>query len=219
MAARARDETAPVFDDAFRDRLEALFRWRRDVRRFRPDPVPPALLDRLLDLASLAPSVGYSQPWRFVLVEDAARRQAIRRNFLACNREALEDYRGERARLYAGLKLEGLDQAPVQLAVFTDQSTETGHGLGQRTMPETLEQSTVMAVFALWLAARSFDIGMGWVSILDPAEVHRILDVPPDWSLTAYLCLGHAEHEDATPELARLGWEKRDPAARQLLRR
>jgi 5,6-dimethylbenzimidazole synthase len=213
------EDRPPVFDAAFRARLEMLFQWRRDVRRFRADPVPAGLLEELLRQVTLAPSVGYSQPWRFVAVDDPARRQAVRADFLRCNREALADYRGERAKLYAGLKLEGLDQAPVHLAVFTDHGTDTGHGLGSRTMSETLDYSTVMAVFTLWLAARTHGVGMGWVSILDPSEVARILEVPAGWSLTAYLCLGYPREEDDTPALARAGWERRDEAAARLIRR
>lgn len=209
----------PVFDAAFRDQLDLLLRWRRDVRRFRPDGVAPEILDGLLARAALSPSVGYSQPWRFVLVESPQRRAAVREDFLRCNAEALADYHGERARLYANLKLEGLDQAPVHLAVFTDHGSPAGHGLGRRTMPETLDYSTAMAIFALWLAARSQGIGVGWVSILTPAEIARILDVPATWSLTAYLCLGYPAREDDTPVLARAGWEEKDGEAGRLIRR
>ncbi len=216
----SRDDSPAVhFDALFRDDLEKLIRWRRDVRRFRPDPVPPHVLDHLLDLAGQAPSVGLSQPWRFVLVESAERRRAVRENFLACNREALADYEGERARLYAALKLEGLDCAPVQLAVFTVEDTLAGHGLGRRTMPETLAFSTVMAVHTLWLAARAWGIGVGWVSILDPAEVRAILDLPRSWALTAYLCVGYPVEEAETPELERCGWERRRAETTQPLRR
>ena len=166
----------PTFDDAFAAAFTTLLRWRRDVRHFRPDPIAPDLLDRLLDAACLAPSVGYSQPWRFVLVESEAAREAVRANFEGANAEALGDYQGERAKLYASLKLAGLRDAPVQLAVFTDAGTQIGHGLGRKTMPETLAYSTVMAIQNFWLAARSANIGVGWVSILDPdalrADLH-----------------------------------------------
>ena len=110
--------------EAVGDVLDRLFRWRRDVRHFRSDPVDATLLARLVETACLAPSVGHSQPWRFVSVEDAGRRAAVREDFLRCNRAALADYEDERAALYARLKLEGLDQAPVQLAVFADEATE-----------------------------------------------------------------------------------------------
>src|SRR5713101_2210427 len=137
----------------------------------------------------MAPSVGYSQPWRFVLVEGTGRREAIRKNFERCNRDALMDYQGQRARLYASLKLAGLDEAPVHLAVFADEETTFGCGLGRKTMPEMLRYSVVTAVHSLWLAARAWGIGMGWVSILDPAEASGVLDVPASWSLVAYLCI------------------------------
>ena len=209
----------PEFDAAFGAQLGELFRWRRDVRRFRRDPVAPALVDELLDLACLAPSVGHSQPWRFVLVETPGRRAAVCEDFLRCNREALAGYAGERARLYAGLKLAGLEEAPVHLAVFADEGTPSGHGLGRRTMPETLRYSVVTAVHTLWLAARARGVGVGWVSILDPAEVARILGVPAGWSLVAYLCVGYPEEQHDGPELARAGWQQLDPVGRHVWRR
>ena len=208
-----------VFDSAFRARLRDLLVWRRDVRRFRPDPLPDGTLERLVELACLAPSVGLSQPWRFVEVADPARRQAVRDNFEACNAEALADYTGERAGLYARLKLAGLDEAPLQLAVFADRSTAQGHGLGRRTMPEMIEYSVVTAIHTLWLAARAEGIGLGWVSILDPERIAAILDVPADWSFIGYLCLGYPQAEDDTPALERAGWEQRRDADSFLLRR
>lgn len=106
--------SAPDFDAAFRERLVELFRWRRDVRRFRTDPLADGVLDALIDAACLAPSVGFSQPWRFVAVDAPERRAAVRESFAACNEAALAGYGGERAALYARLKLEGLTDAPVQ---------------------------------------------------------------------------------------------------------
>lgn len=199
----------PCFDDRFRQQLEALFRWRRDVRRFRADALDDDLLDRLIGLALLAPSVGNSQPWRFVKVCDTQRRTLVRQCFERCNEDALAGYSGERAALYARLKLAGLDQAPVQLAVFVDEATAHGHGLGRRTMPETLTWSVVGAVHALWLAARAHGVGMGWVSIIDPERVRAILGVPQAWSLVAYLCLGWPEEEHLDPELERAHWQPR----------
>ena len=212
-------EQPPRFDSAFAEQLDRLFRWRRYVRHSRPHPVTSTLLARLVETACLAPSVGHSQPWRFVSVEAAGRRAAVREDFLRCNRAALADYEGERAALYARLKLEGLDQAPVQLAVFADEATEAGYGLGRKTMPAMLAYSAVMAVHTLWLAARAQGIGMGWVSILDPARVKEILEVPESWSLVAYLCLGFPAREDDTPELVREGWQDTDRAARTVLAR
>ena len=209
----------PEFDEAFRARLVELLTWRRDVRRFRADPLPDGLLEHLLEVAALAPSVGLSQPWRFVIVEDAGRRAEVRANFERANAAALAAYEGAEAQSYAHLKLAGLDEAPVHLAVFADPGTAQGHGLGRRTMPEMIEYSAVTAIHTLWLAARAHGIGLGWVSILDPAAVGRSLDVPPEWSLVGYLCLGYPQEADDTPALERAGWERRRGVESFVLRR
>ena len=211
--------TAPAFSAEFRRTLHDLIAWRRDTRRFRPDPLPAGIFERLVETASLAPSVGLSQPWRFVLVDDARLRQAVRDNFAAANAEALGSYADERARLYATLKLAGLDRAPVQFAVFADRDTAQGAGLGRRTMPEMIEYSAVAAVNTLWLAARAEGLGLGWVSILDPAALSALLEVPAAWRFVGFFCLGYPETEEITPELERAGWEHRRPAAEFILRR
>ncbi|AZO79426.1 MULTISPECIES: 5,6-dimethylbenzimidazole synthase [unclassified Bosea (in: a-proteobacteria)] len=200
----------PIFDDGFRDKLGELIAWRRDVRRFRREPVPEELLAKLLDLMQLSPSVGYSQPWRWLKVDDPAQRSAVQASFSRCNADALAEYGGERAALYARLKLEGLREAPVQFAVFCDHGTAQGHGLGRRTMPEMLDYSVVAAITQFWLAARAHGLGLGWVSILDPAELAKIVGAPPEWKLIGYLCLGYPEEEHEVPELVRAGWES-DP--------
>ncbi|WP_245454037.1 5,6-dimethylbenzimidazole synthase [Aquabacter cavernae] len=210
---------APHFDDRFRARLRDLLVWRRDVRRFRPDPLPEGALERLIDVAALAPSVGLSQPWRFVIVEDPARRAEVRASFEACNAQALSRQAPERVASYARLKLEGLDEAPVHLAVFSESATRQGHGLGRLTMPETIDYSVVMAVHTLWIAARAEGIGMGWVSILDPQAVRAALDVPDDWRFIGYFCIGYPQDQTDSPTLEQLGWEHRRPAASTILRR
>jgi 5,6-dimethylbenzimidazole synthase len=209
----------PEFDADFRARLAELFAWRRDVRRFRTDPLPSALVDRLLDLAVLAPSVGNAQPWRFVSVESAPRRAAIIADFEKANEEAARLYRDEQAALYSRLKLEGLKTAPVHLAVFCDETVAQGSGLGRQTMPETLRYSVVGAIQTLWLAARAHGVGMGWVSILHPERINRTLEVAPEWFFVAYLCLGYPEEEHLDPELERHGWQRRSGEGRRLLKR
>jgi 5,6-dimethylbenzimidazole synthase len=199
----------PNFDAAFRARLRDLLIWRRDVRRFRDDALPDSTLESLIELACLAPSVGLSQPWRFVIVANPAVRAAIRQNFAACNADALSSQGASRASLYAQLKLAGLDEAPGHLAVFADRSTEQGHGLGRRTMPEMIEYSAVTAVHTIWLAARAQGIGMGWLSILDPQAAAAALDVPADWKFIGYFCLGYPQVDDIVPELEQSGWEQR----------
>ncbi|WP_102783402.1 5,6-dimethylbenzimidazole synthase [Thalassospira sp. GB04J01] len=211
--------TPPVFDPEFQRQFIDLLLWRRDVRRFRTDPIPKDDIDGLIKEACLAPSVGNCQPWRFVKVNDTARRKAIRDSFERANQEALNEYHGERAKLYASLKLQGMDQAPVQLAVFADEQTEAGMGLGRKTMPEMLDYSAVAAVQLLWLAARVKGIGVGWVSILEPKTVQETLEVPEHWRLIAYLCIGYPEEDHVVPELVREGWQDRiDPSALTLER-
>jgi len=209
----------PLFDDGFRENFRELLAWRRDVRSFRPDPLPDGLLEELLGLTRLAPSVGLSEPWRFVHVRGKRTREEIRAEFERSNAEALSGYEGSRAALYSRLKLAGLDCCPVQLAVFADRATSKGHGLGRRTMPEMLEYSVIGAIHILWLAARAHGVGMGWVSILDPERVSITLEVPADWRLVAYLCLGYPEEESTTPALQQAGWETRDGQSTLLLER
>lgn len=201
----------PEFGAAFRATFAALLAWRRDVRHFRADEMPEeATLAELFDLAALAPSVGNCQPTRFVRVGDEGRRTAIRANFEAANREALAALSGERAALYARLKLAGLRDAPVQIAVFCDETTAQGYGLGARTMPEARRYSTVCALHTFWLAARARGLGVGWVSILDAARIADALDVPEAWTFIAYLCVGFPLEEHLVPELERVGWQARE---------
>jgi 5,6-dimethylbenzimidazole synthase len=211
--------SAPQFSDEFRSQFRQLLLWRRDVRRFRPEPVDPRIVTELLNLACLAPSVGNSQPWRFVIVNDPRRRAQVLETFRRCNEDALAAYSGERALLYSKLKLSGLAEAPCHLAVFVDGAASAGGGLGRRTMPETLQYSAVAAIQVLWLAARAHGLGVGWVSILDPAEVVDALDVPSSWSLVAYLCVGYPEEEHLDPELERHGWQQRADVSQFILQR
>jgi 5,6-dimethylbenzimidazole synthase len=208
-----------AFDPAFRARLRELLIWRRDVRRFRRDPLPSGILESLIELACLAPSVGLSQPWRFVIVEDGATRAAIRQNFATCNAQALAAQSGDRSGLYAQLKLAGLEEAPCHLAVFADRATTQGHGLGRHTMPEMIEYSAVTAVHTIWLAARAQGIGMGWVSILDAKAIATLLDVPADWKFIGYFCLGYPQADHTIPELEQSGWEQRRLPTSVILRR
>src|SRR4030095_14749147 len=141
----------------------------------------------------------------FVVVDDPGRREGVIENFELCNNEALGDYTGDLSARYAALKLAGLREAPFHLAVCAHRSTAVGHGLGRRTMPEMADYSVVIAVFSIWLASRAEGVGMGWVSILDPLAMAEILDVPADWRLIGYFCLGYPQAEDDRPELERVG--------------
>jgi 5,6-dimethylbenzimidazole synthase len=199
------------FSPDFREDLARLMRWRRDVRRFRTDPVPNDVLARCLTAFSLAPSVGLSEPWRIVSVESPSKRSACHDNFRAANASALSDQAGDRAALYSRLKLSGMADAPVHLAVFCDDATPKGAGLGAATMPETRAYSVVGAITLFWLALRAEGLGLGWISILDPDRLIQDLDVPPAWRFIGYLCIGWPEVEDDMPELEREGWENRAP--------
>ena len=203
--------TGPAFDQAFCNQLDSLLAWRRDVRHFQQRPLPKGVLEQLLDTACGGPSVGHAQPWRFVRIVSAERRAALIADVDAQKWRAGAPYSGERKALYDRLRLHGLREAPEILAVFCDAQTEVGHGLGRATMPETLCWSVVTAIHTLWLAARAHGIGLGWVSILDPAAMNTLLDVPGDWRFVALLCLGYPERESDTPELVRHGWQDRLP--------
>ncbi|OLP61887.1 5,6-dimethylbenzimidazole synthase [Xaviernesmea oryzae] len=207
------------FESGFQDELQALFRWRRDVRRFQRMPLPEGTFEELIAIASQAPSVGLSQPWRFVEVESPLRRAMVRASFARCNAAALASQEGERAALYARLKLEGLNEAPCQFALFVDRAAAQGHGLGRRTMPETVDYSAVIALHTLWLAARARGIGLGWLSILEPESVTAALDVPSSWHFLGYFCLGYPASEDDRPALEREGWERRVDPATMIVRR
>lgn len=207
-----------AFSQAFQEEFRDLLKWRRDVRRFRTDPVPETVLAEALDAFRLAPSVGLSEPWRIVRVRSAPARAAALANFEAANAAALASYAGKDADTYATLKLSGMREAPVQLAIFCDEASAKGKGLGRATMPEMLRYSVVSALMLFWLEARAKGLGVGWVSILDPDRLTRDLDVPADWSLVAYLCVGWPETSDDAPELEQLGWEDRSAALEVLER-
>lgn len=198
-----------AFSTEFQADLRDLMRWRRDVRRFRTDPVDDAILRDCLDTFTLAPSVGLSEPWRVIEVQSPGARAAALENYRAANETALAGYAGDTAHLYSTLKLSGMQEAPVQLAVWCDEATGKGAGLGAQTMPEMRRYSVVGAVTQFWLAARACGLGVGWVSILDPEALARDLDISPDWALVAYLCVGWPEEASDTPELEQAGWETR----------
>ena len=195
---------------AFVRELDMLFRQRRDVRRFLTKPVDEDLITEIFATSCTAPSVGLSQPTRLLRLKSTSIRDSVLANFEAANAEALNGYESTQSRLYASLKLAGLREAPVQLAVFSDTATTKGTSLGSRTMPETLVYSTVCAVMTMWLAAAARGLGLGWVSIFDVDALTRVLDVPQSWSFVGCLCLGWPEEYHLDPELERAGWEQRD---------
>ncbi|WP_447974030.1 5,6-dimethylbenzimidazole synthase [Nitrospira sp. Kam-Ns4a] len=197
------DERAAVY--------RAIFE-RRDVRRnFLPTPVSNDVLDRLLRAAHHAGSVGFMQPWNFLVVRDAATKRAVKAEFLKANAAAARRYRGERARLYRSLTLEGIEEAPVNLCVTCTRQRGGPHVLGRATVPETDLYSTCCAIQNLWLAARAEGIGVGWVSILDYEALKRLLGIPRPVKVVAYLCLGYVAEFGARPDLEQAGWRARLP--------
>ena len=198
-------------DQSHRDALHDVLQWRRDVRHFLPDTIPTEVLDRLRAAMDMATSVGNARPWRVLQVTTPALRAKVIANFEAANDHAGAIYSDAKRAAYDNLKLAGLQAAPVHLAVFTEQEPDTGHGRGRQSMPEMLSYSTVSAIHTLWLAARAENLGLGWVSILDPVGIARILDVPDSWELTGYLCLGKAAFDDDTPLLERKKWQASTP--------
>lgn len=190
------------------DALLNLLSWRRDVRHFQTTPIADDQIDFLLNAIELAPSVGNSRPWRFVRVGSDDLKKNVYQNFKSSNASAADVYTDEELENYNNLKLAGLKEAPLHLAVFTELNPELGKGLGRQTMPETLVYSTVIAIHNLWLAARTMNIGVGWVSILNPKELNTMLDVPDGWQFTGYLCLGYPKFDAQEPELHQTFWQK-----------
>jgi 5,6-dimethylbenzimidazole synthase len=200
-----------AFSKEFQAELKKLMKWRRDVRHFNTEPIPTDMLLDCLNAFQMAPSVGLSQPWRIVRVTSQSARTSALDNFRLANADALAGYAGDKAKTYAGLKLSGMADAPEQIAVFCDDATTKGGGLGAKTMPEMRRYSVVSAIMAFWLALRAQGLGLGWVSILDPVQLRDDLDVPDDWQLVAYLCIGWPKQDTLTPELESVGWEEREP--------
>jgi 5,6-dimethylbenzimidazole synthase len=183
---------------------------RRDVRsHFLPDPVPDDVLARILEAAHHAPSVGFMQPWDFIVIRDPSIRNEVRDNFERANQQAAAIYEGEKRNLYYSLKLAAIVESPMNLCVTCDHQRTRGAGLGRQSNPSTDVYSTVCAVQNLWLAARAESLGVGWVSILDTGALKATLQIPPEVTPVAYLCLGYVSEFGSQPELEKKGWEHR----------
>lgn len=199
------------FNQSEQQTLSKIMHARRDVRgnRFSSQTVPQDAIEQILEAASCAPSVGFSQPWEFVMVNQPQTKQKVVDSFKQINQQAQARFSDEKQALYAKLKLEGIHEAPVNIAVFYRPSKLPV--LGQSSMEETGRYSVVCAIQNMWLMARAMNIGLGWVSILDPNKVKSILNAPEDAELVAYLCLGYVKEFLDQPELEKLNWEKRKP--------
>jgi len=199
------------FSAGDREVLYRVIERRRDVRAFRPDPIPSETLYRILGAAHHAPSVGLMQPWNFIVIQEADTKARIKDIFLEENEKAAAHYSGPRANLYRSLKLEGIQEAPVNLCVTSDRTRAGPHVLGRNTIVDTDLYSTCCAIENLWLAARVEGIGVGWVSILSHDELRKLLGIPDHIVVVAYLCLGYAQEFFDEPELQRRRWASRVP--------
>ncbi len=200
-----------VFSAAERAALYRVIESRRDVRAFRSDPIDAETLGRILGAAHHAPSVGLMQPWNFIVIRDAATKSRVKTLFQVQNEMAVANYKGARADLYASLKLEGIEEAPLNLCVTCDRTRSGPHVLGRNTVVDTDLYSTCCAIQNLWLAARVEGVGVGWVSILDYDDLRPILGIPATVVPVAYLCIGYPPKFLDEPELQRRGWATRLP--------
>jgi 5,6-dimethylbenzimidazole synthase len=203
-----------AFPEQQRAGLYRAIHERRDVRsQFLPDPIPADVLARLLRAAHPAPSVGFMQPWDFIVIDRPSTRQAVKALYERANAQAADRFEGERAALYRRLKLEGILDSPVNLCITCDRTRGGPHVLGRNTMLDADLFSTCLAVQNLWLAARAEGVGVGWVSIVDPDELGALLGLPVHVVPVAYLCLGYVSEFLARPELETAGWRARLPLA------
>ncbi len=212
IPARTGDGQQGGFSAAERAAIYRCITERRDVRRnFLPDPVPDEVLGRVLAAGHAAPSVGFLQPWNFIVIRDPATRTALHDAFTRANGEAARMFEPERAKLYRSLKLEGILEAPLMLCVTCERDRAGPVVLGRTHQSEMDIYSTVCAVQNIWLAARAENLGVGWVSILSLADLRAILGIPEPIVPIALLCVGYVARFETTPDLERAGWRKRLP--------
>jgi 5,6-dimethylbenzimidazole synthase len=205
---------AAAFSEDERKAVYKAIETRRDVRsEFLPDILPDDVIKRLLEAAHHAPSVGFMQPWNFILVRDPDVKSAVWDAFNRANLEAAEMFSGERQQAYRSLKLEGIRSAPLGICITCDPDRCGDVVLGRTHNPRMDSYSTVCAVQNLWLAARAEGIGVGWVSIFHEADLKQILGVPERVEIVAWLCVGYVDQLYEQPELAVKGWRQRMPVA------
>ncbi|TCV64368.1 cob(II)yrinic acid a,c-diamide reductase [Neorhizobium sp. R1-B] len=206
------DALMPAEEFPERDRA-AVYRaieTRRDVRdQFLPEPLPDDLVGRLLGAAHAAPSVGFMQPWNFILVRDPKVREAAWQAFSRANEEAAEMFPQERREVYQNLKLEGIRKAPLSICVTCDPERAGPVVIGRTHDPRMDVFSSVCAVQNLWLAARAEGVGVGWVSIFHEADLRTLLGIPEGIQIVAWLCVGYVDRLYREPELAVKGWRQR----------
>jgi 5,6-dimethylbenzimidazole synthase len=209
---QASKSPAGEFSEAEKRGLYKAIYERRDVRdHFLPAPIPDDLLHKLLDAAHHAGSVGFMQPWSFIVIRSPEVKERVKVLFEQANTAAAAVFEGERRRMYSRMKLEGICEAPINVCVTCDPTRNGPHVLGRNTIRETDVYSTCCAIQNLWLAARAEGIGVGWVSIFDPVELRVILRIPSHIVVVAYLCLGYVSEFLSRPQLETIGWLSRLP--------
>jgi len=207
-----------VFPSAWRRGVYEAITRRRDIRSFRSDPVPPDTLARILSAAHQAGSVGFSQPWNFIVIDDLDIRKEIRRHVEAERLRAATAFPPERREKYLAFKLEGILDAPLNICITCDRKRFGPAVLGRNTMRDTDVYSTCAAIQNLWLAARAEGIGVGWVSLLQPDALREMLGIPSDVVVVGYLCLGFPEEFPKRPMLETAGWLPRVPLTELVFR-
>jgi len=201
-----------AFPDDQRAAVYRAIEERRDVRRdFLPDPIPSDILERVLAAAHRAPSVGFSQPWDFIVIADAGRRARIKALAEQSRQDFADALPAGRARTFDRLKTEAILQTPVNIVITCDPTRGGRHTLGRHAQPQTAAYSSVLAVANLWLAARAEGLGVGWVSFFSERELAAELGLPPHLEVVAYLCIGYVASFAPEPELALAGWARRRP--------
>lgn len=201
-----------IISESERDAVYKTIYNRRDTRgEFKPDPVPDDVLMRILQAAHHAPSVGFMQPWDFIVVRDPEVKKKIKERFEIAHNEAKEMFKGKKKEQYKSFKLEGIMEAPVGICVTCKRSRMGKVVIGRTAVPEMDLYSSVCAVQTLWLAARAENLGVGWVSIIHDDAMREALGIPEDIVPVAYLCVGYVTHFHEKPELEKAGWLPRLP--------
>lgn len=200
------------FEQSERDGLYKTIFNRRDVRgQFKPDPIPDDVLSRVLYAAHHAPSVGFMQPWNFLVIRDQHTKTAVHKGFQKANEAAAELFEPEKSKRYRKFKLEGILESPINICITCDR-TRTGPVVIGRTANKEMDLfSSVCAVQNFWLAARAEGLGVGWVSIIEHGDLRAALNIPDDIVPIAYLCVGYVSHFKTEPELQTAGWLNRTP--------
>lgn len=194
-----------------RDALYKVIYSRRDIRKdFMPTPIPNDVLERILRAGHHAPSVGFMQPWDFILVTEENTKNIIKKGYESARIESAQQFSIEKREEYKSFKLEGILEAPLGICVTCDKKRNGPVVIGRTIKPEMDVYSTVCAIQNMWLAARAENIGLGWVSIIHDEVLREALDIPSNIEIVAYLCLGYVSTFQDKPELEALGWLPRE---------